>query len=74
MQLSIRLKEPIVERLNALSKKTGHSKTFYITEAINEHLAELETVYLAEQRLADIENGKVKTIPWEEVQRKNGLL
>ncbi len=36
MQLSIRLHEPIVQRLDRLSKQTGRSKTFYVTEAIKE--------------------------------------
>ena len=74
MQISLRLKEPIISRLNSLSKKTGRSKAFYITEAIVEHLAELETVYLAEERLAEVKSGKVKTVSWKGVQKKNGLL
>ena len=74
MQISLRLKEPIISRLNSLSKKTGRSKTYYIAEAIIEHLSELETIYLAEERLEEIKSGKVKTVPWKKVQKKNGLL
>jgi len=74
MQISLRLKPPIVSRLNSLSKKTGRSKTSYITEAIIEHLSDLEAIYLAEERLEKIKSGKVKTVSWKEVQKKNGLL
>jgi RHH-type rel operon transcriptional repressor/antitoxin RelB len=73
MQISLRLKEPIVSRLNSLSKKTGRSKTAYITEAIIEHLSELEAIYLAEERLEKIKAGNVKTISWKDVQKKNAL-
>jgi len=74
MQISLRLEKPILSRLNSLSKRTGRSKASYITEALVEHLAELETIYLAEERLAEIKSGKVKTVSWKGVQKKNGLL
>ncbi|MDR1196080.1 MAG: hypothetical protein LBL00_06370 [Endomicrobium sp.] len=74
MQVSLRLKEPILSRLNSLSKKSGHSKTFLIIQAITEHLSDLETIYLTQERLEAIKSGEVKTISWKEVQKKNGIL
>ena len=74
MQISLRLKEPIIARLNSLSKKSGRTKTALIIESVTEHLSELETVYLAQERAKAIKSGKVKTISWQEVQKKNGLL
>ena len=56
--LAIRLPEEIENRLNALAKETGRTKSFYVREAILEHLDNLEDLYLAEQRLADIRAGK----------------
>lgn len=71
--LAIRLPEEIEKRLDALAKATGRTKTFYAREAILEHLGDLEDIYLAEQRLADIHAGRVKTIPLEEVMKEYGL-
>lgn len=71
--LAIRLPEEIEKRLDALAKATGRSKTFYVREAILEHLDDLEDLYLAEQRLIDIRAGKSKTIPLEEIIKRYGL-
>ena len=49
--IAVRLPESIESRLDELAKKTGRSKTFYVREAILEHLEDLEDIYLAEQRL-----------------------
>lgn len=68
--LAIRLPAEIEERLEALAKATGRTKTFYAREAILEHLSDLEDVYLAEQRLGDIQSVKTKTLPLEEVMRR----
>jgi RHH-type rel operon transcriptional repressor/antitoxin RelB len=72
--LAIRLPEDIEKRLDALAKATGRTKTFYAGEAILEHLDDLEDIYLAEQRLADIHAGRVRTIPLEEVMKEYGLV
>lgn len=71
--LAIRLPAEIEERLEALAKATGRTKTFYAREAILEHLSDLEDVYLAEQRLVDIQSGKTETLPLEEVMRRYGM-
>jgi RHH-type transcriptional regulator, rel operon repressor / antitoxin RelB len=71
--VSLRLPEEVAERLQRLSDRTGRSKTFYMVEAIEEHLADLEDVYLAEQRLIDIRAGRSKTYALEEVERDLGL-
>jgi RHH-type rel operon transcriptional repressor/antitoxin RelB len=72
--VSIRLPEDIKERLEKLSKLTGRSKTYYITEAIREKLEDLEDVYLAEQILIDIREGRSKTFTLSEVEEKLGLV
>ena len=71
--LAIRLPTEIEDRLEALAKATGRSKTFYARQAILEHLDDLEDVYLAEQRLMDIRSGKTQTIPLEDVMKRYGL-
>ena len=73
MPLSIRLPQDIEDRLDSLAAQTGRSKTFYVTEAIREHLADIEDVYLAEQRLIDVQQGRSKTIPIEELMKQHGM-
>lgn len=71
--LAIRLPVDVEDRLEALAKATGRTKTFYAREAILEHLEDLEDLYLAEQRLIDIRTGKTQTIPLEEVMTLHGM-
>ncbi len=71
--VSVRLPDELSNRLQALADKTGRSKTYYIIEAVNEHLADLEDLYLAEQRLLDIRAGRTKTVPLEEVMKLYGV-
>lgn len=49
--LAIRLPEEIEHRLAELAAKTGRTKTYYVCEAILEHLDEMEEKYLAVDRL-----------------------
>ena len=71
--VSIRLPDDVSARLQALAQLTGRSKTFYMIEAIREHLDDLEDLYLAEQRLIDHRAGKTAAVPLEEVMRRYGL-
>jgi RHH-type rel operon transcriptional repressor/antitoxin RelB len=71
--LAIRLSAEIENRLNALAQATGRTKTFYAREAILEHLDDLEDLYLAEQRLIEIQAGRSKTYSLDEVERSLGL-
>ncbi len=71
--LAIRLPEKIEKRLDRLAKRTGRTKTYYAREAILEHLDDLEDIYLAEKRLAEIRAGRVRTVPLEKVMRRYGL-
>jgi RHH-type transcriptional regulator, rel operon repressor / antitoxin RelB len=71
--LAIRLPEDIEKRLDALAKATGRTKTYYAREAILEYLDDLEDVYLAEQRLADLRAGRSSTVSLEEVMKSYGF-
>lgn len=65
---SLRLPDDIGRRLTALAERTGRSRTFYILEAIREHLDDLEDIYLAEQRLTDLRAGRSRTYTSAEVE------
>lgn len=71
--LAIRLPQEIEQRLDALARETGRSKSFYVREAILEHLDDLEDVFLAQARLEDLKAGKSSTIALEEVMKRYGL-
>lgn len=73
MAISIRLPGDVEARLQKLAALTGRSKTFYVTEAIREHLDDIEDIYLAEKRLEDIRAGKIHTVSLEEVMKRYGM-
>ena len=67
--VSLRLPDDVSQRVQRLAQLTGRSKTFYMIEAIRDHLDDLEDLYLAEQRLADIQSGQTQTIALEELMK-----
>ena len=71
--VSLRLPDDVAQRLQRLAERTGRTKTFYMIEAIREHLADLEDLYLAEQRLLDLRAGQSWTVPLEDVMARYGL-
>jgi len=50
--LALRLPPEIEQRLDALAKKTGRSKSYYAREAILRQIEDIEDYYLARRRLA----------------------
>jgi RHH-type rel operon transcriptional repressor/antitoxin RelB len=68
--LVIRLPQSIEKRLEKRARRTGHTKTFYVREAILRHLEDLEDTYVAERALARIRSGKERTIPLREMVRR----
>ena len=71
--LAIRLRATLEKRLAKLAKRTGRTKTFYVRQAIEEQLADLEDIYLAEAASVRIECAGGKTIPLEEILKRYGL-
>jgi RHH-type rel operon transcriptional repressor/antitoxin RelB len=47
---ALRLPPELEQRLNALAKKTGRSKSHYAREAILRHIEDIEDTYLARRR------------------------
>jgi|TARA_R110000772_G_scaffold233559_1_gene345138 RHH-type rel operon transcriptional repressor/antitoxin RelB len=71
--LALRLPTEIEERLEALAKATGRTKSFYAREAILEHLEDLEDIYLAEKTLEQVRRGEMTTHSLDDVERNLGL-
>jgi len=49
--LAIRIPEELEKRINQLAKKTGRTKSFYVREALQDSIDDLEDRYLALSRL-----------------------
>ncbi|WP_018913526.1 DUF6290 family protein [Thiomonas sp. FB-6] len=73
MPISLRLPPDVEDRLTHLAKVTGRSKTYYVLQAIREHLDELEDLYLAEKELEEVRAGRSRTFTLDEVERELGL-
>lgn len=73
MPVSIRLDADIENRLDALAKATGRSKAFYIREAIQEHLEDMEDAYIAQAELEAVRTGRSTTTSLEELMRRYGV-
>jgi RHH-type transcriptional regulator, rel operon repressor / antitoxin RelB len=71
--LTIRLPQSIEKRLERLTRRTGRSKSYYVREAILQHLGDLEDIYLAERALERIRNGEDRTIPLEKIMKRYGI-
>ena len=71
--LAIRLPLSIEKRLEKLARRTGRTKTYYVREAILEHLEDLEDLYLAERALERVRSGEERTIPLKDAMKRHGL-
>ena len=72
--IAVRLSKDLEARLDRLAKETGRTKTYYVREAITEHLGEMEDVYLAQQVLERVRAGKEDTVALEDVIQDYGLV
>ena len=72
-QAAVRLPDETYARLKALASKTGRTATYYIREAVEEHLDDLEDIYLAEQVVERIRGGQEQTYSLDDVERELGL-
>ena len=72
-QTAIRLPDETYERLQVLATRTGRTATYYIREAIEQHLEDLEDIYLAEQELERVRRGESRIYTLKEVEDELGL-
>ncbi len=73
MPMSLRLPTDVESRLTALSTLTGRSKSFYATEAIVEHIDDLEDAHLSAEILARVRAGTEARVPLDSLLREFGL-
>jgi RHH-type rel operon transcriptional repressor/antitoxin RelB len=72
-QMAVRIPDETYDRLQNMAAKTGRTATFYIRQAIDAHLDDLEDLYLAEEVLGRREKGQSKTISLDQLSRDLGL-
>lgn len=63
----------IVERLTELARRTGRTRSYYIKEAVEEKLVDMELIYLAQSRAEDLRAGRSHTVSLDEIREKYGL-
>lgn len=71
--LDIQLPFDIEERLDAVARRSGLSKSDVARDAILEHLESIEDILKAEEALRSIRAGSSPTFTLEEVERELGL-
>jgi RHH-type rel operon transcriptional repressor/antitoxin RelB len=70
---TVRFAADIEQRLERLARKTGRTKTFYITKAVVDHLDDMEDYYGAQEVLERVRRGEERILSAEEVRRNLGL-
>ena len=73
MPTSVRLEPEIEARLDALAKKTGRTKAYYIRELIMRGLEDVEDYYSAHAALERYGKGEERAYTLEEVSEELGL-
>jgi RHH-type transcriptional regulator, rel operon repressor / antitoxin RelB len=71
--LAIRLPQSIERRLEKLARRTGRTKSYYVRQAILQHIEELEDLHMAEEILQRIRSGEENTIPLRTLIKRYGL-
>jgi len=71
--LNIRIPDQLAERLGALSSKTGRTKSYYVREALEEKMEELEDYYHALQALENVSTGKSRIWTQQEIEQGRDL-
>ena len=73
MPTTIRLEPEIEARIDALARRTGRTKAYYLRELIQNGLEDLEDYYAAVEVSERIRRGEESTRPWADVRRELGL-
>ena len=71
--LTIRLSAELEARLNVLARATQRPKSFYVREALERSLDDMEDVYLADAAYERFLASGEEAVPLEEVLKEHGL-
>ena len=70
---TIRLPAEMEQRLNVLAAATHRPKSFYVREALERSLEDIEDAYLAEAAYERFKASGEQAVPLEEVMKEHGL-
>lgn len=73
MTVTVRLTPEEEARLDALSRRTGRTKSFYVRAAIRAHLEDLEDAFAADEAMKDFEAGGHQSRPIASLAAELGL-
>lgn len=71
--LTLRLPETVEKELSSLVKTTGHTKSYFVNEALKTYLEDRKDYIRAASILEKIEAGEMKTKPLTDIIAKYGL-
>lgn len=70
---SIRLNDDLDARLERIARLTGRTKSFYVKQALEDQIQDLEDLYLARRVAKRVADGRERVIPLEELERELGV-
>lgn len=70
---SIRLNDELDARLERIARLTGRTKSFYVKQALEEQIEDLEDLYLARKVAKRVADGRERLIPLEDLERQIGV-
>lgn len=65
---TLRIPDELAERYSRLARQTGRTKTYYMTEALNASISQLEYEYGILKKVEDYRAGKLKTVTLDELE------
>jgi len=73
MPTSVRFEPDIEARLDALAKRTGRTKAYYLREMAERYLQDMEDYYTAVEISERVRRGEEKVYSSAEIRRELGL-
>ena len=71
--INFRVNEVLDARLGPLAQLTGRTKTFYVHQAVESLIEDLEDAYIADYVMARVNDDTERTYDLEEIERDIGL-
>jgi RHH-type rel operon transcriptional repressor/antitoxin RelB len=71
--LSIRLNDELDARLERIARLTGRTKSFYVKQALEAQIEDLEDLYLARKVATRVAEGREEVITLEDLERQLGV-